>query len=118
MDQYTYICWKHRPAQYTTIYLEKDETQELMRDVGTHGVLLFQYYCMLAKAKEATEISDDRAADWFGWNVHTAARYRRALIKTGWLFIEKARLTRSRAVYLYHLGKPAVAKAAEQRRAP
>jgi len=63
----------------------------------------------MANQKDGNEeISDERAADWFGWTVRTARRHRQALLKTGWVLVEKTS-GKTYTNFTYFLGKDAVA---------
>jgi hypothetical protein len=54
---------------------------------------------------EDIEITDEAAAHYFGWNVHTASRWRRALIKHGWFYVATGKISNGSKVQVYYLGK-------------
>ena len=89
--------------------LRAQERIDLINEVGVNALVLFEYYLRMASI-ENVEINDEDAAAYFGWNVHTAARWRRALIKHKWFLMEKAKSHGGTKVYLYYLGKDEVAK--------
>jgi hypothetical protein len=66
-------------------YLEDDERRELINTPGRGeaGCLLFEYYLRLA-AKGKLQVSDDTAANHFGWKTQKTQRLRLALTNAGW----------------------------------
>jgi len=93
--------------------LRGQERIDLIQEVGANGLLLFEYYLRMASI-ENIEITDQDAANYFGWNIHTAKRWRRALTKAGWYASEQARASTGTRIFLYYLGKEEVAKARNQ----
>lgn len=102
-----FIREKTREAFYTKFSLRRHERLDLIKEVGAHGLLLFEMYLRMASI-ENVELTDEDAANYFGWNIHTASRYRRALIKGGWLHVEKATASSGQKIVLYYLGKDEV----------
>ena len=105
-----FIREKTREPFYTKFTLRKQERWDLIREIGEHGLVLFEMYLRMA-AIENIELTDEDAAIYFGWNIHTASRYRRALVKGGWLHVEKARSSNGQLIVLYYLGKDEVSAA-------
>lgn len=83
------------------------ERKQLIKEVGIHCLVLFEYYLRLASTEHAV-ISDEDAGDYFGWSSGTAKRHRLALVKAGWLAIEKARLNNGCRICVHYLGKDEV----------
>ena len=107
-DFHRYMCWKRKSPIYINYYLSPEERHELIDDAGIHGLVLFEYYLMMANQKDGNEeISDQRAANWLKWSVRTAKRHRLALQQTDWLLIEKYKGTHNDQ-FIYFLGKPMV----------
>ncbi len=89
--------------------LKAQERIDLIEDTGVHGLVLFEYYLRMASV-ENVEITDENAAEYFGWNIHTAKRWRRKLIKAGWVYMDKARAPNGDYVFRYFLGKSEVTR--------
>jgi len=104
-----YLCWEKKKAQYTNFYLDPDERRELIEDAGVNGLVLFEYYLHMANQKDGNEaITDERAAHWFGWTIHTAKRHRINLANTGWVLTEKHKGPGGTNTFQYYLGKSLV----------
>ena len=105
-DKFKYVRERNHdpfPVKYS---LRRQERPALVVEAGVHGLVLFEYYLRLA-SMEDVELTDQGAADYFGWNLHTVRRHRRVLINKGWLNIEKATLSNGNRVVVYYLGKAA-----------
>lgn len=89
--------------------LKNKERKDLIKEVGVHGLVLFEYYLRLA-AVGTRLITDEAAAEYFGWNIHTAARWRRALVKAGWFHATRLKGD-GQTGYVYYLGKEETKKA-------
>jgi hypothetical protein len=106
-DQYKYVREKNRdffPLKYS---VSREERLALIQEVGVYGLVLFEYFLRMASIEDI-EITDETAAEYFGWNLHTAARWRRALIKAGWFHSAAGKVSNGNKVHLYYLGKAAV----------
>lgn len=97
--------------------LSHAERKELVRDCGVHALVLFEYYLRLAST-ENTPITDKDAADYFDWSMHTAKRWRLALVSKGWVAIEKSKLGNGRKIHVYYLGKEEVLRSKPVARTP
>jgi hypothetical protein len=113
VNKYKYVREKNREAFAMKYSLRRDERIALIEDAGLHGLVLFEFYLRLASIEDI-EISDQAAADYFGWNLHTARRYRRLLVKKDWIHTEKAKLSNGHKIVLYYLGKEEVNKAKQR----
>jgi hypothetical protein len=102
-----YIRRKNQDGFRLKYSLTHTERQQLVREIGIHALVLFEYYLRLASTENAL-ITDKDAADYFDWSAHTAKRHRLNLSKHGWLGIEKASLSNGRRVEVYYLGKDEV----------
>lgn len=102
-----YIRRKNQDGFRLKYSLTHSERQQLVREVGIHALVLFEYYLRLASTENAL-ITDKDAADYFDWSAHTAKRHRLSLTKHGWLGVEKASLSNGRRVEVYYLGKDEV----------
>lgn len=111
MALYMYQGWTRRKAVYTTYYLQPDERRDLIKDCGVSGLVLFEYYLYLNKKTIPEVITDERAAEWFGWTLATAKRHRLSLIKKGWFYIQKFYNKDKQKIEVYHLGQDGVAAA-------
>ena len=100
---------------YVRYAVRKEERLDLIANVGVHGLVLFEYYLRISTI-EGMAISDEGAAEYFGWNLHTAGRYRRALIKHEWLHVVTAKSDNNNKVILYYLGKDEVQGAKSNQR--
>lgn len=65
-------------------YVSEDERRRLIREVNDAGLLLYEYYLMLAGTNSADEISDEVTAKYFGWEISKARRVRQNLTNHGW----------------------------------
>jgi predicted transcriptional regulator len=83
------------------------ERRQLIKEVGIHGLVLFEYYLRLASTENAL-IDDEAAAEYFEWKRPTAKRHRLSLSQAGWIAFERARLSNGRRVHVYYLGKDEV----------
>lgn len=109
-EQYKYVREKVKEAYNLKYGLRKEERLQLITEIGLQGLVLFEYYLRLASIEEA-KITDEGAAEYFGWNIHTARRYRRELTNHGWVHTEKARLSNGHVIIVYYLGKEEVSRA-------
>lgn len=106
-----YIC-ERRKIIYTPYWVNHEERQEIIRDCGANGLLAYEYYLYMARqTKDIRPITDEATAHWFGWEVHTAGRARRKLIKHGWYLRIKPPKKGNLEFNVYYLGKQAVAEA-------
>ena len=106
----SYIREKVRDDFRMKYALRETERKALISEVGVHGLVLFEYYLRMASV-EGMELTDDVAADYFGWSVATTGRWRRELIKEGWFHADNARLKNGEKVIVYYLGKTEVSRA-------
>lgn len=109
-QQYKYIREKIRESFKLKYALRQDERKALIKETGLHGLVLFEYYLRMASVDDI-ELTDEGAAEYFGWNIHTARRYRRALVNTGWFHTERATTADGKSIFLYYLGKEYVTQA-------
>ena len=105
-----YIRRKSQDGFRLNYSLGHTERKTLIREIGIHSLVLFEYYLRLASTENAL-ITDADAAEYFDWAPTTAKRHRLNLVKHGWLAIEKATLSNGRRVEVYYLGKDEVAAA-------
>lgn len=108
---YNYMRERNREDFRMRYALKNDERKAIVREVGTNGLVLFEYYLRMASIGTIDLTNDDLAADYFGWNIHTAARWRRELAKHGWFHSERTALPSGKKVYAYYLGKDQVKQA-------
>ena len=108
---YNYIRERNREDFRMRYALNQDERRQLVKEVGTNGLVLFEYYLRMASVGTVELGDDDKAADYFGWTTHTARRWRQQLSKTGWYHSERATLPSGKRTYVYYLGKEQVAAA-------
>ena len=87
--------------------LSHPERKKLVRESGVQALVLFEYYLRLAST-ENTIITDEDAADYFGWETRTAAKWRRVLVKDGWLSAISTRQHNGHTMYTYYLGEEEV----------
>ena len=106
-DHAKYIRRKSQDGFRLKYALGNTERKDLVKDCGVHALVLFEYYLRLASTENAI-ISDDDAADYFDWSKTTAKRHRLSLVRTGWICLEKAKLSNGRRVHVYYLGKDEV----------
>lgn len=106
-----YIRRKNTDGFRIKYSLSHAERKDLVRECGVHALVLFEYYLRLAST-ENTPITDEAAADYFDWSLHTSRRWRQALTKKGWVSIQKSTLSNGRKIHVYYLGKEEVAGAA------
>lgn len=110
-DLFNYIRNPVREEYRMRYALKADERKALVAETSVNGLVLFEYYLRMASVGNIELNDDERAADYFGWSTHTAARWRRQLIKQGWFYAEKAKLPSGTTTYVYYLGKDQVRKA-------
>jgi hypothetical protein len=106
-DHAKYIRRKSQDGFRLKYALGNTERKDLVKDCGVHALVLFEYYLRLASTENAV-ITDEHAADYFTWSVHTAKRWRVKLQKMGWMLTEKAKLPNGRRIVVYYLGKDEV----------
>jgi len=106
-DHNKYIRRKNTESFRLKYSLSQAERKSLVRDAGVHALVLFEYYLRLASTENAP-INDEDAAEYFDWSIHTAKRWRLALVKKGWMAIEKARLNNGRKIQVVYLGQEEV----------
>ena len=87
--------------------LGHSERKELIRELGVHALVLFEYYLRLASTENAP-ITDQATADYFDWSPTTAKRHRLSLSQKGWIASEKFRLKNGRRMIVHYLGKAEV----------
>lgn len=109
-DHVKYIRRKNTDGFKLKYSLGHTERKELVREVGVHALVLFEYYLRLASTENAI-IDDQTAADYFDWSKPTAKRHRLSLSQAGWISLERARLSNGRRVHVYYLGKDEVVAA-------
>jgi hypothetical protein len=102
-----YIRRKNTDGFRLKYSLGHTERRALIKEVGIHALVLFEYYLRLASTENAM-ISDIDAGEYFDWSPHTAKRHRLSLARAGWIAIEKASLNNGRRVEVYYLGKEEV----------
>lgn len=102
-----YIRRKNTDSFRLKYALGHSERKSLIKEIGIHALVLFEYYLRLASTENAA-ITDEAAAEYFDWSPHTAKRHRLSLMKAGWVAIEKARLGNGRRMEVYYLGKDEV----------
>ena len=95
-------------TQYYSI--RPQERRDLIQEINVSALVLFEYYIRMASVGDQ-HLSDEKAADYFGWSIKTATKWRRALINKGWIFVERAAFPGGRSSYIYHLGKEEVVQA-------
>jgi len=101
-------------ASYKVKYaISYSERRELIKEVKCAGLCVFEYYLRLASI-EHTPIDDQETAEYFGWQKVTAKKHRLALVKAGWVYIEKGNFPGNRRMQVVHLGKDEVADAKSQ----
>lgn len=110
-----YVRDKIKESYNVKYVLSSADRPLLVSECGVNGLVVFEYYLRMA-ATEKVEITDENIAEYFGWNIHTAARHRRALIKKGWLFTESATTLSRNKVILIYLGKEEVRRAKQNQR--
>ena len=107
-----YIHYIRRPVQ-NPIHLKysvtSQERKQLISEVGSQGLLIFEYLLRLASINKLT-IQDTKIAEYFGWKESTAKRHRLRLQKEGWVATQKARLPGGQQTIYYYLGKDEVAQ--------
>ena len=100
-----------KPAiQYTRNYLEEEERRELIATIGDAALLLLEYYIRLAAVGDR-EISDEAAAQYFGWSIQKAKRNRLALQKAGWFKKDHYSIRPGLKGVTYYIGKESVVDA-------
>jgi len=107
VDEINVHCEKQDKNLYIKYYLSTAERKELITELGDAACLLFEYYLRMASIPNP-EISDQRAAAYFGWSTRKAQRYRQALQREGWFDLAKYNISRNRKGVSYYIGKKAV----------
>ena len=97
-----------KAAYYVRHYLNEQERRNLIQEVNDSGVLLYDYYLRLAAVGDV-EITDERAAEYFGWPQSKAKRTRLQLVKKGWFKESRYTIEKVRKGVTYYLGKDSVA---------
>lgn len=109
IDEINVHCDKKDKAMYLKYYLSADERRELIKEIGDPACMLYEYYLRMASIPNQV-ITDDLAADYFGWNTRKVKRYRQALTKAGWFDAAKYTIAKTRKGISYYIGKDAVSR--------
>lgn len=108
-DEINVHCDKKDKAMYLKYYLSAEERRSLIQEVGDAACMLYEYYLRMASIPNQV-ITDDMAAEYFGWNTRKVRRYRQALTNAGWYDSARYTIAKVRKGISYYIGKEAVAK--------
>ena len=107
LDHAKYIRRRNNDGFRLKYALNHTERKILIRELNPHCLVLFEYYLRLASTDNAV-ITDEDAADYFGWNLPVAQRHRLALTRAGWFARERVTLKGGRRIHMTYLGKDEV----------
>ena len=104
------VFFKARPneASHRKYYVKDRERKNLILEVKESGLVLFEYYLSLVGKQPHEEITDEKTAVYFGWDLAKAKRIRQNLVRTGWFQPESFQYSRGRKGTTYYLGKEEV----------
>jgi hypothetical protein len=89
-----------------TLYLNSDQTNELVTTIGANAVVIFTHYIAIAHQTNPN-MEDTQLAKLTGLAVHTVKRTRIALTKAGWFLKIKSTYKGEKQV-TYLVGKDVV----------
>ena len=92
------------------MYLTQSERRALLAACGDAALLLLEYYIRMASLKEKEEITDEKAANYFGWRPEKAKRIRQKLIKAGWFDQARITLHKGGRGIVYFIGQEPVSR--------
>jgi hypothetical protein len=110
-EEYKYIVDQDRNIFHAKYYMTDNERRDLLADLSSSALVLFEYYLRLAcNDKNNPELCDRAAEKAIGLKFHTIRKLRGQLEKTGWIKIVKLprHPTTGHKAHLYFLGKSAV----------
>jgi len=107
LDHAKYIRRRNNDGFRLKYALTHTERKILVRELNVQCLVLFEYYLRLASTDSAV-ITDEDAADYFGWNLPVAQRHRLALTRAGWFARERVTLKGGRRIHMTYLGKDEV----------
>ena len=102
-----HIRYKNTASYKVKYALKHQERKDLIKECGVTGLVLFEYYLRIA-AMEDKAFLDEAAAEYFGWSRITAKRHRLALVRAGWVLLEKAKTNTGNRIQIAHLGRDEV----------
>jgi hypothetical protein len=100
-----FIAEANQYKSYRKYYVTDRQRRELISEVKETGLVLFEYFLSLIQKDDAEEITDQRIATHFGWDLAKAKRIRQSLIKNGWYRSECFTYSGGRKGTTYYLGK-------------
>lgn len=109
IDEVNVHCDRKDKALYIKYYLSAVERRELIKTLGDPACMLFEYYLRMASIPNQI-ITDNLAAEYFGWNSRKVRRYRQALQQAGWYAHSKYSISKHRRGVSYYIGREAVAR--------
>ena len=92
-------------------YLTDSERRELINEINTSALVLYEYYLRLAcSSRTQPELTDQKAAKDLGLKFNTVRKLKSQLVKAGWVKIVTTPRNRNTGHkgFFYYLGKRAV----------
>lgn len=103
----TIRCHKKNKAFHTKYYMSDAERRQIIDQVGDPACMLYDYYLRMASIGEQ-ELTDQAAAEYFGWSEQKAKRNRLALARAGFFRSAGGRLSDGKRTIYYYIGEDAV----------
>ena len=104
----TYMRERTKKGFYVNYALTQEEREDLIKECGINGLVLFEYYLRMASIGNV-ELNDKDAAKYFCQVESTITRWRRSLINKGFVHIDKFHHphTKQQSI-VYYLGRDQV----------
>lgn len=100
---------KSNRAVYTKYEVQKEERQDILKNLGDAALLLYQYYLRM-ESMQNIPMEDDEAAHYLLWSKRKTARIRKQLIKAKYfkkiVFIS----SKGKKTVTYYIGQEEVNK--------
>jgi hypothetical protein len=103
-------CMQAKKPFYTKHTMTAKLRREIIKDFGDSACLLYEYYLRMATIG-GVELTDQHAADYFGWSIHKTRRNRGLLTHGGHYLSQKYSYNNGRKGISYYIGTEMVRNA-------
>lgn len=100
-------CRKNAKEIYSKYMISDRERRTIINSEGDAACMLYEYYLRMA-SKGNTPLTDQHAADYFGWTPSKVQRNRLALTRAGWFRQVRGTYSDGRKTISYYIGESAV----------